>query len=139
MIQSLVMTSLLFGGEGGAFRHYQTEVEFGHDKFAFWGRGGGEAFRHYQTQVVFAHDESSPPWKAKLVMTKLNFSFGPDESPPPPKSKLVMTKLNFSFGPYERPPSLFLGHAWVDLSVLGTFHPPVSHKDPITKNPLHHR
>ena len=55
---SLVMTSLLSGG-GGSFVSTKTEVEFGHDKFAFW--GGGANFRHDQTQLEFWYMTKDPP------------------------------------------------------------------------------
>ena len=79
---SLVMTSFLSEEEeeGGVFRHDQTEVKFGHDKFAIRGVG---VFRHDQTEVEFGHDERPLPPLFKLVMAKINFSLVMTRDPPP--------------------------------------------------------
>ena len=67
-----------WGGGGGSFVSTKTEVEFGHDKFAFRGGRGGGSLVSTKTEVEFGHDLLFGGG-GSLVSTKTEVEFGHDK------------------------------------------------------------
>ena len=81
------------GGGGGSLVSTKSEVEFGHDKFAFQGGGGGGLWSA-KTEVEFGHDKFA---FLSLVSTKTEVEFGHDERPPPPEKQTCHDQTQLQF------------------------------------------